>query len=58
MADMQVFSHPKIGLRPISDGRRQGIRESLEDHTMGMAHRTAGNSSARICVTRMAYRSN
>ena len=27
----------KVGIRPIIDGRRQGIRESLEDQTMGMA---------------------
>ena len=29
--------HPKIGIRPIIDGRRGGIRESLEEMTMGMA---------------------
>ncbi|CAP56600.1 L-fucose isomerase [Gluconacetobacter diazotrophicus] len=34
-------SFPKIGIRPIIDGRRGGIRESLEDVTMAMAHRTA-----------------
>ncbi|MDN6967675.1 L-fucose isomerase [Oenococcus sp. UCMA 17063] len=28
---------PKIGIRPIIDGRRLGIRESLEDITMNMA---------------------
>lgn len=32
---------PKIGIRPIIDGRRRGIRESLEDMTMGLAHRVA-----------------
>ena len=30
-------SHPKIGIRPIIDGRRGGIRESLEEKTMKMA---------------------
>jgi L-fucose isomerase len=30
-------SLPKIGIRPIIDGRRRGIRESLEDQTMQMA---------------------
>ncbi|MBQ4287768.1 MAG: L-fucose isomerase [Bacteroidales bacterium] len=30
-------NHPKIGIRPIIDGRRMGVRESLEDMTMGMA---------------------
>ncbi|PWU67223.1 L-fucose isomerase [Gracilibacillus dipsosauri] len=29
---------PKIGIRPILDGRRRGIRESLEAKTMKMAH--------------------
>lgn len=28
---------PKIGIRPVIDGRRNGIRESLEEQTMGMA---------------------
>ncbi len=32
---------PKIGIRPTIDGRRKGVRESLEDQTMGMARRTA-----------------
>ena len=32
---------PKIGIRPIIDGRRGGIRESLEETTMGMARRVA-----------------
>ena len=30
-------SLPKIGIRPIIDGRRNGVRESLEDQTMNMA---------------------
>lgn len=33
--------YPKIGIRPIIDGRRRGIRESLEDMTMGLAQRVA-----------------
>ena len=32
---------PKIGIRPCIDGRRKGIRESLEDKTMRMAHSAA-----------------
>jgi L-fucose/D-arabinose isomerase len=32
---------PKIGIRPAIDGRRKGIRESLEDQTMDMARRAA-----------------
>ncbi|WP_106829159.1 L-fucose isomerase [Parabacteroides pacaensis] len=34
-------SFPKIGIRPIIDGRRRGIRESLEEVTMGLAKRVA-----------------
>ncbi len=36
-----VGDWPKIGIRPVIDGRMNGIRESLEDQTMTMAHRTA-----------------
>jgi len=32
---------PKVGIRPIIDGRRKGIRESLEEQTMQMAKSTA-----------------
>ena len=32
---------PKIGIRPVIDGRRRGVRESLEDVTMGMARAAA-----------------
>ena len=27
-------SLPKIGIRPVIDGRRKGVRESLENQTM------------------------
>jgi L-fucose isomerase len=32
---------PKIGIRPTIDGRRKGVRESLERSTMAMARRVA-----------------
>ncbi|HHY83500.1 MAG TPA: L-fucose isomerase [Clostridiales bacterium] len=32
---------PKIGIRPIIDGRQEGIRESLEEQTMNMAKAAA-----------------
>jgi len=32
---------PKIGIRPAIDGRRQGVRESLEEQTMSMARAVA-----------------
>lgn len=38
---MKTTNYPKIGIRPIIDGRRGGIRESLEEMTMGMALRVA-----------------
>ncbi|MHA0856753.1 L-fucose isomerase [Paenibacillus sp. CMAA1364] len=36
-----VFHYPKIGIRPTIDGRRRGVRESLEAQTMEMAERVA-----------------
>lgn len=35
------INYPKIGIRPIIDGRRKGIRESLEETTMAMAENVA-----------------
>ena len=32
---------PKIGIRPAIDGRMNGVRENLEDQTMGMAKRVS-----------------
>ncbi|MDP4194526.1 MAG: L-fucose isomerase [Bacteroidota bacterium] len=34
-------SLPKIGIRPVIDGRRKGVRESLENQTMQMAKNAA-----------------
>lgn len=34
-------SLPRIGIRPTIDGRRQGVRESLEEQTMSMARGVA-----------------
>jgi len=34
-------SLPKVGIRPVIDGRRKGVRESLEDQTMNMAKNAA-----------------
>ena len=33
--------YPKIGIRPVIDGRWGGVRESLEEKTMGMARAAA-----------------
>ena len=35
--DRLIGQPPKIGIRPTIDGRYEGVRESLEDITMGMA---------------------
>ncbi len=32
---------PKIGIRPIIDGRRRGVRESLEQPTLALARAAA-----------------
>lgn len=38
----RIFNNlPKIGIRPVIDGRRKGIRESLENQTMQMAQSAA-----------------
>ncbi|STF80948.1 L-fucose isomerase [Escherichia coli] len=38
---MKINTLPKIGIRPVIDGRRMGVRESLEEQTMNMAKTTA-----------------
>ncbi|WP_226037985.1 L-fucose isomerase [Aquibacillus saliphilus] len=39
---------PKIGIRPTIDGRRKGVRESLEDKTMNMAKTAAEFLSSNL----------
>ncbi len=41
-------SLPKVGIRPAIDGRLGGVRESLEEQTMGMARRVAALLSAEL----------
>ena len=36
-----MTEHPRIGIRPTIDGRRKGVRESLEEQTMNMAKSVA-----------------
>jgi L-fucose isomerase len=43
-----VGSLPKIGIRPTIDGRRKGIRESLEQTTMDLANSVAALLSANL----------
>jgi len=48
MCNRLQVSMPKIGIRPIVDGRRGGIRESLEDVTLAMAREVAVFLSANL----------
>lgn len=48
---MKIKNYPKIGIRPIIDGRRGGIRESLEEMTMDMACRVAALYSEKLCYS-------
>jgi L-fucose isomerase len=43
-----IGSLPKIGIRPAIDGRRKGIRESLEGQVMNMARNAAKFLSANL----------
>ena len=36
-----MMKYPKIGIRPTIDGRQGGVRESLEEKTMALAHAVA-----------------
>ena len=40
--------YPKIGIRPIIDGRQGGIRESLEEKTMSLAKAVADLISTHV----------
>ncbi len=44
----QIVGLPKIGIRPCIDGRRGGVRESLEEQTMAMARRAAELFSSKL----------
>jgi len=43
-----MTDYPRIGIRPTIDGRRGGVRESLEDQTMGLAQTVADLLSAEL----------
>ena len=44
----RISTLPKIGIRPVIDGRRMGVRESLEEQTMAMARATAQLIAERL----------
>ncbi|BDD05820.1 L-fucose isomerase [Aureibacter tunicatorum] len=41
MSDRLIGKLPKVGIRPVIDGRERGVRESLEDTCMNMAKAAA-----------------
>ena len=41
MANRLIGRLPKVGIRPVIDGRERGVRESLEEQTMNMAKNAA-----------------
>jgi len=43
-----IGENPRIGIRPTIDGRLGGVRESLEEQTMGMAKSVAKLISERL----------
>ena len=43
-----MSNYPKIGIRPTIDGRQGGIRESLEEKTMALAHAVADLISTNL----------
>ncbi len=45
-----IGDFPKIGIRPAIDGRRKGVRESLENQTMGLA-----KAVARLLTRKLRY---
>src|SRR5512133_2620815 len=45
-----IGDYPKVGIRPVIDGRMRGVRESLEDQTMNMA-----KSAAKLISSNLKY---
>jgi len=43
-----IGDFPKVGIRPVIDGRMRGVRESLEDQTMNMAKNAAKLISSNL----------
>jgi len=43
-----IGDYPKVGIRPVIDGRMRGVRESLEEQTMNMAKNAATLISSNL----------
>lgn len=50
MSNRLIGRLPKVGIRPVIDGRERGIRESLEEQTMNMAR-----AAARLIETSLRF---
>ena len=50
MSNRLIGRLPKVGIRPVIDGREKGIRESLEEQTMNMAR-----AAARLIETTLRF---
>ena len=48
MKEDELMLYPKIGIRPVIDGRWGGIREGLEKQTMGMVRAAAEIGRAHV----------
>ena len=48
MANRLIGELPKVGIRPVIDGRERGVRESLEEQVMDMAKAAADLISAEL----------
>ncbi len=48
MKDRLIGRLPKVGIRPVIDGREHGVRESLEEQTMNMAQAAAKLIESRL----------
>lgn len=46
-----IGDFPKVGIRPVIDGRERGVRESLEEQTMNMARNAARLISSNLRYT-------
>lgn len=49
MANRLIGDLPKVGIRPVIDGRENGVRESLEDQVMDLAKAAAAFIEENLC---------
>ena len=51
MSNRLIGTLPKVGIRPVIDGREKGIRESLEEQTMNMAKAAARLIESELAIS-------